>query len=131
MDKKTTDRLLYLLPLAAVVLTALPWCVKMRFLGENGYFIEYFSGFSLVPPGYALWSPMLTGICAAALTGLGFFHARSGQPRLLRWMTTLTLVAVLMGATSLAFGAMTVVSFLVLLALGAEMVLLYRLRMER
>ena len=129
-DKKLAHKLLYLLPLAAAVLTALPWCAKLRFMAEGEYFFEYFSGYSLIPVGYAVWSPMVAGICGLILAALGFAHARNGQPRL-RWMMSISIVAVLMSVTPLAFGTMTIVGFLVFLAHGAEAVLLYRLRADQ
>lgn len=128
MDKKLMNKLLVLLPAAAVVLTALPWCVKMRFMGDGEYFIEYFSGFSLIPMGYAMWSPMITGVCAAVLTILGLLCVRQGREKLQRPMMSIAIVAVLMSITPLAFGTMTIVGFLVFLALGAEAVVLYKLR---
>lgn len=130
-DKKLTNLLLWVFPAAAVVLTALPWCVKMRFAsGPGEYFFEYFSGFSLIPAGYAMWSPMVTGICAIVLTVMGLIYSRKEQPRLLKWMMSIVIAAVLMSVTPLAFGTMTIVGLLVAAALGAEAVLLYHLRLE-
>ena len=131
IDKKLMHKLLYLLPLAAAVLTALPWCAKLRFMADGGeYFFEYFSGYSLVPAGYGVWSYMVTGICGAVLAVMGFLYARNEQPRLLRWMMSVSIVAVLMGVTPLAFGTMTIVSFLVFACLGAAAVVVYRLRQD-
>ena len=130
IDKKLMHKLLWLLPLAAAVLTALPWCAKLRFFADGEYFFEYFSGYSLVPAGYGVWSYMVTGICGAVLAVLGFLHARNEQPRLLRWMMSVSIVAVLMGITPLAFGTMTIVSFLVLACLGATAVVVSRLRQD-
>ena len=127
-DKKLMNRLLWLLPLAAAVLTALPWCAKLRFMAEDTYFFEYFSGFSLVPVGYGMWSPMMAGIGSIVLAVLGFVHERNEQPRLLRWMMSINIVAVLMSITPLAFASMTIVGSLVALCLGAEAVIVYRLR---
>ena len=128
-DKKLTNKLLYLLPAAAAILTALPWCAKLRFMAEadGAYVFEYFSGYSLIPMGYGIWSPLITGICGIILAALGFAHARNEQPRLLRWMMSIAVVAVLMSLTPLFLGTMTIVGFLVFLALGAEAVVLYRL----
>ena len=128
-DKKLTNLLLWVFPAAAVVLTALPWCVKMRFAsGPGEYFFDYFSGFSLIPVGYAMWSPMITGICAIVLTVLGLIYSRKEQPRLLKVMMTIAIVGLLMSVTTLALGATTAVSALVALAIGGDAALLYRLR---
>ena len=127
-NKKLMHKLLYLLPAAAAVLTALPWCAKIPFSTDGEYFFEYFSGYSLVPASFGVWSPMVTGICAIVLAVLGFFYARSQQPRLLRWMMSVAIVAVLMSITPLTFATMTIVGLLVCLALGADAVVLYLLR---
>lgn len=127
-NKKLTNILLYVLPAVAAVLNALPWCVQLQFMGDGEVFVEYFSGYSLIPVGYGLWSHMLAGVCAAVLTVLGLIHARNEAPRLLRWMLTISVVGLMMGLTPLAFGTATAVSTLVALAIGAEAAMLYRLR---
>lgn len=129
-DKKLINKLLYLLPLAATVLTALPWCAKLRFFEDGVYYFKYFSGFSLVPATCGVWSPLVTGVCAAVMALMGMFHAKSERPDLLRWMMTVNIVAALMSITPFAFGTMTILGFLVCVALGAEAVLLYRLRQQ-
>lgn len=71
--QKFLSILLIVLPALAIALTALPNAVRMRFFaGENGYFIEYVSGFARVPMGYGLVSPGFAGTCAcvAALFGI-------------------------------------------------------------
>ena len=128
-NKKLTNLLLCLLPAAAVILTALPWCVRLRFAaGPDEIIYEYFSGFSLIPVGYALWSPMVAGICAIVLTVMGMIHMRREDPRLLKVMMIIAIVGLMMSVTTLALGTTTAVSALVALAIGADAALLYRLR---
>lgn len=66
MKKQTVCKCLLILPaLSAVILTALPNAVQMRFFaGENGYFIKYVSGFSRILVGYGQVFPGLAGTCA-------------------------------------------------------------------
>lgn len=66
MKKQTVCKfLLILLPLGAVILTALPNAVVMRFYaGPNGYFLREVSGFSRTLVGYGQVFPGLAGISA-------------------------------------------------------------------
>ena len=127
-NKKLTNILLYLFPGVAAVLNAMPWCVRLQFAsGPDESFYEYFSGFSLIPVGYGMWSHMLAGVCGVILLVMGLVHARNENVRVRKWMLTVSVVALLMGVTPLAFGTATAVSTLVALALGAEAAILYRL----
>ena len=127
--KKITNIALYVLPAVAAVLNALPWCVRLHFAsGPDESFYEFFSGFSLIPVGYGMWSHMLAGIGGVILFAMGLIHAKKEDPRLIKWMLSVSVVALLMGITPLAFGTATAVSTLVALAIGAEAALLYRLR---
>lgn len=57
-----------LLPLAAVILTALPGSFVMRFFaGEGKYYYESVSGFDLLLIGYGNYGPMLTGVLSALM----------------------------------------------------------------
>lgn len=63
--EKICKFLLILLPLAAVILTALPNAVQMRFFaGPNGYFLREVSGFSRTLVGYGQVFPGLAGTSA-------------------------------------------------------------------
>lgn len=127
-NEKLTNILLWVLPAVAAVLNALPWCVRMQFAaGPDETFFEYFSGYSLIPAGYGVWSHMLAGVFGAVLLVMGLFHVRSESPRLRKWMLTVSIVALLMAVTPLAFGTATAISTLVALALGAEAAILYRM----
>ncbi|MBR3949551.1 MAG: hypothetical protein IKJ84_02640 [Oscillospiraceae bacterium] len=79
MKKQTLCKfLLILLPLAAVILTALPNAVVMRFYaGPNGYFLREVSGFSRTLVGYGQVFPGLAGICA----GITVIFALRGPDR--------------------------------------------------
>lgn len=130
-NKKLTNIALYVLPALAAVLNALPGCVRLQFAaGPDDIIFEFFSGYSLIPVGYGMWSHMLAGVFGIALLAMGLIHARNENVRLRKWMMTVAVVAVLMGVTPLAFGTATAVSTLVALALGAEAVILYRLSEE-
>ncbi|MBQ8237299.1 MAG: hypothetical protein IJZ39_04025 [Oscillospiraceae bacterium] len=130
-NKKLTNTLLYILPAVAAVLNALPWCVRLQFAsGPDESFYEFFSGYSLIPVGYGMWSHMLAGVFGVILLAMGLLHARSENARLRKWMLTVAIVALLMSVTPLTFGTATAVSTLVALALGAEAAILYRLSEE-
>lgn len=65
--------LLILLPALAVILTAMPGAVVMRFFaGGNGFFLEKVSGFSRILVGYGQIFPGLAGTaaCCAAIFAL-------------------------------------------------------------
>ena len=126
-NKKLMHKLLYLLPAAAAVLTALPWCAKLRLFADGEYFFEYFSGYSLVLTDYGVWCNMVTGIYSVVLAILGFVHARNEKPQLLSWIMDVSIVAVMMGVTPLAFGSVTIVGSLVFACLVATAVVVYRL----
>ena len=127
--KKLTHIALYVLPALAAVLNALPWCVRLQFAaGPDDIIFEFFSGYSLIPVGYGMWSHMIAGICAVILVVIGLIHARTEAPRLLKWMLSISIVGLMMSVSPLALGTATAVSTLVALTLGAEAVIVYRLR---
>lgn len=52
----------------ALLLEALPWSVTMRFSsGPGKYITEFFSHFSLLPVGYGVFPPLLTGLLTLAV----------------------------------------------------------------
>lgn len=73
-NKKIFSVLLILLPALSVILTALPNGFMMRFFaGENGWFIEYVSGFDFILPGYGNFGPLICGILCIIMTAQGIF----------------------------------------------------------
>lgn len=68
--------LLILLPALTVTLTALPNGFMMRFFaGENGWFINYVSGFDFILAGYGNFGPLICGILCIIMTAQGVFAA--------------------------------------------------------
>ena len=128
MSKKLTNILLCVFPALAAVLNALPWCVRLQFMGDGEVFTEYFSGFSLLPWGYGLPSHMIAGLSAIVLLAMGLLNARNESTGLLKGMLIVSIVGLMMAATPFAFGTATAISTLVALAIGAEAAILYRLR---
>ena len=61
--QKVFPILMFFLAAFAVILTALPNGFMMRFFaGENGWFIEYVSGFDLILAGYGNIGPLVCGV---------------------------------------------------------------------
>ncbi|MBR3974121.1 MAG: hypothetical protein IKJ99_09270 [Oscillospiraceae bacterium] len=122
---KIWNMLLMILPLIAVLLTNQPNCVAMKFAAphpEQNY-IEYCSGFSLLPVGYGNWGPMLTGIVSLALEFLGVLHYHGSNVR--KWMKGISVAAVLLSLVSLIFGSMTAISWCISAVLLINTVLVY------
>ena len=127
-NNKLTNILLCVFPALAAVLNALPWCVKLRFMGDGEVFTEYVSGFSMLPVGYGIWAHMIAGLCGIALLVMGLLYARNARVGLLKAMLSVSVVGLMMAATPFAFGTASAVSTLVALAIGAEAAMVYRLR---
>ena len=108
--KSLLDILLVALPAVAVLLSALPVCVRMRFGNPEGAdYIHYYSGFSMMPAGYGNWGPMLTGILSAVLTLRGILHvSRKDKEKNFRGVGGMALTALALSLVSVYFGSMTV-----------------------
>lgn len=130
-NRKLTNWLMTILPVCAVVLTAMPGFVRMRFAApapEPAY-IEYCSGFSMLPVGYGNWGPMLAGIFACVLVVLAFIGLFRSSEKLLNWILGLsTAGAGVLAATSLLFGTGTILGWIVVLLLGAEALIVYKMK---
>ena len=117
-----------ILSIAAVILNAMPNCVLMRFMGdpaEGSYFYNYYSGFSMLPVGYAIWGAMLAGIGAgllAVLSLIGLF--RDGQ-ELRRWQLGTAVMSLVSILSLLFFGSMTYISGIIAVIFASETVLLF------
>lgn len=73
---KIITMLMIFLPALAVVLTALPNGFMMRFFaGENGWFINYVSGFDFILAGYGNFGPLICGLLCIIMTIQGVFAA--------------------------------------------------------
>ena len=121
-----TSFLLVFLSAVAATLNALPNAVKLNFAASPEEIItSYFSGYSLVPVGYAVWGAMAAGIGAIALTLLGIAGAVKWNAELRKWMLWIAVVSVVMSMTTLLFGAMTAIGGVITVLLAVEAVLLY------
>lgn len=105
----------------AVILNCLPTAVKLRFAGPDQYFYQYCSGFDLLPVGYAIWGPMLSGITSIVLTVLGIWMLIKSNEVLKKWMIGLTVFGILMSISPLILGTLTHIGFLIASFLAIEL----------
>ena len=97
--------------LAALVLEALPWGAVMNFArpasdGSIGHFRETYSYFSLMPVGYGMFFPMLTGVLTAVLLAVTLLQwRRPRKKRGDRLFVALTVTLVCSLLPLLLFGA--------------------------
>ena len=120
--QKNTIRILCLVQSSlAVILNCLPTAVKMRFAGPEQYFYKYCSGFDLLPIGYAVWGPMLSGIASIALTVLGIWMLIKPNSVLKKWMIGLTVFGMLMSISPLITGTLSYIGFLITSFLAIEL----------
>lgn len=128
-NKKMRNLLLVLLPVLAVGLTAQPDSVMMRFAApepEPAY-IEYCSGFSMLPVGYGNWGPMLAGIISCVLVVLTLIFCFRSCEKLGNWIFGLAAAgAAILAATALLFGTGTASGWIIVAALAWEAVLIYK-----
>lgn len=120
-NRKFVNIILIILPVAAVVLNALPNTVKMDWFG--GY-TTYSSGFSTLPIGYAIWGPMLAGVSAGVVGILGVYWAMKRNSKSMKWMTGLSAFAALMSLTPLMTGDLTVIGGAITVLMALETALL-------
>lgn len=105
----------------AIIMNCLPTAVVMRFAGPDQYFYEYCSGFDLLPIGYGILGPMLTGISAIALTALGIWRLVKPAAALKKWMIGLTVFGILMSISPLLLGTLSYVGCLIASTLAIEL----------
>ncbi len=128
-NRRLTNALLILLPLSAVVLLALPNCICMRFANPNGPVYEYVSGFSMLPPGYGNWGPMLAGITALVLVVLAVWNWVKSREKVIGWIFGWSLFgAGALALPTLLFGQGTILSWTAVALLGADAWLSYRIK---
>ena len=129
-SKKFINVLMIILPVAAVVLTALPNCVMMKFAApypEPAY-IEYCSGFSVLPVGYGIWGPMLAGVTSCALAIMAVVQLLYGSRKLCGWILGATVFGLVMSLTPMLFGMMTVIGWCISALLLAQTVFAFILK---
>ena len=120
--------LLIILPAAAVILTAMPCCVVLRFMADpavGGYHEVCVSGFDPLAWGYAVWGPMMAGCGSVLLVILGIVGAIRGSEGLRGWMLGIALFALVMSLSAILFGGMTVICGVISALLAAESALLF------
>ena len=89
--------LLPVCPLAAVMLELLPYGVVLRFGQPDGEPIrQTFSYFSLIPYGYAAFSPLITAVMSSALLILALAALIRPRAKLLRANGNLAAVAAML-----------------------------------
>lgn len=126
--RKFWSILLILLPLIAAVLNALPNAVKLNFATPERTLPTYFSGYSMVPVGYACWGAMIAGVGGIVLTVMGIIAAVTNNGKLRGRMQGIAMAAALMGLTMLPMGNMTLVGAIVTALLAAEALLISYLK---
>ena len=123
-------RLMYLiLPVISLVLEILPYGAVCNFFDpEGGTFRETFSYFSLVPYGYANFSPLLTAIITCVVFVLLIIYAFNGSRGVLKTSRVLLCVGVLLSLCPLLYGieSFSVVGGFISLSLGAELFLVFK-----
>ena len=128
MKKRWKDVLFILLPLTAVVLSATPRAAVMRFMGDPAtgeVILKYISGFDPLAIGYALWGPMVAGICAALLTLLGIIRWFRPEDEMRSLLLGVAAFGAVMELTTLLFGSMTFVGAVIFALLAAQAVITY------
>ncbi|MBE6975921.1 MAG: hypothetical protein E7439_01830 [Ruminococcaceae bacterium] len=125
MKKNLIRICLLLLPGCAALLNALPKAVMLRFAGPEQSFYEYFSGFDLLPVGYAVWGPMLAGVSAAILAVLGAIALYKPTKTLKKWMLGLAAFGCVMSLSPMILGTLTPIGGIVATLLAAEAVTLW------
>lgn len=130
-NRKPANLLLIILSVAEVVLTAVPGFVRMRFAAPDPEpaYIEYCSGFSMLPVGYGNWGPMLAGVFSCITVVLAVIHWFRSTERAENWMLGLSAAgAGILTATSLLFGTGTVFSWIVAALLVIEALIVYQMK---
>ncbi len=119
-NRKLMKVLLIVLPILAAVLLALPRSVCMRFADMNGPIYTYFSAFSMIPPGYGNWGPMLAVLSAILVAVMAVIYWFREGKKLGTWIFGWSLFgAGVLGVTALIFGSGTVLSWIAAAALAA------------
>ena len=112
----------------AVVFNAMPNCVLMRFMrdpAEGLYYYSYYSGFSMLPVGYAIWGGMLTGIGAGLLAVLSLIGLFRDSRQLRKWQLGIAIASLASILSLLFFGSMTYISGIIAVIFASETVLLF------
>ena len=127
--KKWIDRLLILLPAVSAVLNGMPGSVRMKFADQDGPFYAFESGYSMIPVGYANWGHMLAGIASCILVLLAAVRFLRSSEKLNNWMFGLSAAAAgILTVCMLFFSSGTVYSWMMLVFLLAEALLIWRER---
>lgn len=126
---KKKNLVLTLLPIAALVLEALPFGAVLNFASPDSEPIrKTFSYFSLVPFGYANFGPFITAILTCAILVLAFISVFTGKGRI--GVGAVSIVAFAASLMPLMFGlsCFSFVGAMISALLGAEALLSFLLK---
>ena len=129
MKKRWKDILLILLPIVAAILSATPHAAVMRFMGDpatGDVILKYISGFDPLAVGYALWGPMVAGICAVCLALLGIIHWFRPRDEVRSLLLGVAAFGAVMELTTLLFGSMTFAGGVIFALLAAQAVIVFK-----
>lgn len=107
MKKKNT--LFLILPVAALVLEAMPWGVVLNFANPEGEpWRHTYSYFDLTPFGYATFPPFLIALLTCALVILGIIYIVKQSKGLYNAITATSAVALGLSLVNFLYGANTI-----------------------
>lgn len=125
MKKKIS---LFVLPIIALILEFLPRGVMMVFVTQNGDpIVSYYPYFDLLPFGYAMWGPLITGVLTVFLIAMLIINLLIEKKWVIDFLKITSLIATIMSVTHFIFGLdrVTLISQFIFLCLLLEMLLIY------
>lgn len=126
--RKLLTLLTIFLPMAAALLSAMPNAVKLNFATPDETIVEYFSGYSMMPVGYAVWGAFGGAVGAVVITLLGAVTAIRKGKGIINAMFIIALIASALSLSTALFGCMTAVGGIITALLIAEAGLVYYIR---
>lgn len=117
MKKGTVMRLLAILLPVAAGLSAMNNVVKLNWMGGE---VSWFSAYSLIPVGYAVWGPFLAAVGAIVLAVLGVVHFLCRKAGIRKAMFIISIVSALCGLSAGIFGNLTALGVLISALLALE-----------
>lgn len=107
----------------AIVMMITPYGAMLRFAYDGGTNVKLYSYFSLVPYGYANFSPFITAILSCASAVVSAFCLVKNSKKLLNARSGLLGVSVVVSALPFLCGYGTVMGALIMLTVAAATVL--------
>lgn len=126
---KKKNLVLLVLPVAALILEALPFGAVLNFASPDSEPIRRtFSYFSLIPFGYANFGPFITALLTCAILVLAIISAFAGKGRV--GVGAVSIAAFATSLMPLMFGiaSFSIVGVLISIALGVEALLSFLLK---